>query len=105
LHSQLGVLNRKFYLEFEKVFVSEIDLKKLKCKIGDLVIVFNQYGKSEFLIDSLNSLQSSVALIYSGGPIRSNDTRNPNFFIPDIPEELGHSGSYNSARIRIKKIK
>jgi len=105
LHSQLGVLNRKFYLEFEKVFVSEIDLKKLKCKIGDLVIVFNQYGKSEFLIDSLNTLQSGDALIYSGGPIRSNDTRNPNFFIPDIPEELGHSGSYNSARIRIKKIK
>lgn len=105
LHSQLGVLNRKFYSDFEKVFVSEQDLIKLKCKTGDLVIVFNQYGKSEFLIDTLKSLQSGVTLIYSGGPIRSNDKRNPNYFIPDIPEELGHSGSYNSARIRIKKIK
>ncbi|MHA1563450.1 MAG: hypothetical protein ACTSPA_15170, partial [Promethearchaeota archaeon] len=75
------------------------------CKIGDSVIVFNQYGKSEFIIDTLNSLQSGVSLIYSGGPIRSSDKRNPNYFIPDIPEELGHSGSYNSARIRIKKIK
>jgi anaerobic selenocysteine-containing dehydrogenase len=105
LHSQLGVLNRKFYPDFEKVFVSEQDLEKLKCKTGDIVIVFNQYGKSKFLINSLNTLQSGVALIYSGGPIRSNDKRNPNFFIPDTPEELGHSGSYNSARIRIKKIK
>ncbi len=105
LHSQLGVLNRKFYLDFEKVFVSERDLTKLKCKTGDTVIIFNQYGKSEFLIDALKSLQSGVALIYSGGPIRSNDTRNPNYFIPDTPEELGHSGSYNSARIRIKRIK
>ena len=105
LHSQLGVLNREFYLDFEKVFVSEEDLKKLKCKIGDLVIVFNQYGKGEFLIDTINSLQSGVALIYSGGPIRSSDERNPNYFIPDIPEELGHSGAYNSAKIKIKKIK
>ena len=103
LHSQLGVLNRKFYLEFEKVFVSKRDLDKLKCKIGDQVLVYNQFGKSEYIIDSLNSLQSGAALIYSGGPIRSNDTRNPNYFIPDIPEELGHSGSYNSAKIRIKK--
>jgi len=97
------VLNREFYLDFEKIFVSEEDLKKMECKIGDQVIVFNQYGKSEFLIDINNSLQSGVALIYSGGPIRSNDKRNPNYFIPDIPEELGHSGSYNSAKIKIKK--
>jgi anaerobic selenocysteine-containing dehydrogenase len=105
LHSQLGVLNSKFYQDFERVFVSEKDLMKLKSKSGDTVIVFNQYGKSDFIIDALKSLQSGVALIYSGGPIRSNDKRNPNYFIPDIPEELGHSGSYNSARIRIKKIK
>ena len=105
LHSQLGVLNRKFHSDFEKVFVSKQDLIKLKSKTGDIVIVFNQYGKSEFLIDTLKSLQSGIALIYSGGPIRSNDKRNPNYFIPDTPEELGHSGSYNSARIRIKIIK
>ncbi|QEE15023.1 molybdopterin-dependent oxidoreductase [Promethearchaeum syntrophicum] len=105
LHSQLGVLNRKFYPDFEKVFVADHDLKKIKCKIGDQVLVFNQLGTSEFIIDTLNSLQSGVALIYSGGPIRSNDAKNPNYFTPDIPEELGHSGSYNSARIRIKKIK
>ncbi len=105
LHSQLGVLNKNFYLEFEKVFVSEDDLKELKCKPGDVVVVFNQFGESEFDIDTLKSLQSGVALIYSGGPIRSNDKRNPNYFIPGTPEDLGHSGSYNSARIRIKKIK
>ena len=73
--------------------------EKYHCRLHIDIINF------EYIIDILNSLQSGVALIYSGGPIRSNDAKNPNYFTPDIPEELGHSGSYNSARIRIKKIK
>lgn len=103
LHSQLGYLNSKHIEDFDKVFLNIEDIKALDSDPGDPVVVSNKYGSATFVLDELQSLKSGIALIYSGGPTYVHRNSNVNMFIPDIPEELGYSGSYNSALIQITK--
>ena len=88
LHSQFGQLNTK-YLE---VF------------IGSEVLVSNEYGNEVYVLAESPNLKPGTALIYSG--LSSTLKKNPNVnnFIPDNPEELGYSGAYNSAIVKITKV-
>ncbi len=104
LHSQLGSLNKSFVPDFSKIYISEIDSMKHGFTIGEKVRVFNRYAEAMFIIAIKNSLQGGVALIYSGGPIRQPNQLVVNFFTPDIHEELGRSGAYNSAMIKINRL-
>ena len=104
LHSQLGQINNKFTKVFEKIYLNPSDIKSLKLNIGDKVIVSNNIGKANYTLDELESIISGVALIYSGSPMGLRSNYNPNVFISETPEELGHSGVYNSAIVKIEKI-
>ncbi|MHA2007166.1 MAG: molybdopterin-dependent oxidoreductase [Promethearchaeota archaeon] len=103
LHSQLGILNSYYREDFKKVFLNIEDIKAIDSKPGEEVVVSNEYGSASYVLDELKSLKSGTALIYSGGPTYLHKDSNVNMFTPDIPEELGHSGSYNSALIQITK--
>ncbi|MHA1648311.1 MAG: molybdopterin-dependent oxidoreductase [Promethearchaeota archaeon] len=105
LHSQLGVLNKSVFNDFQKVFVSPEDFSTLKVVINEKVRVSNQNGAGDFYIQPDSNLHSGIALIYSGGPIRKLGSPHVNIFTPDVPEELGHSGSYDSAFVKIEKIR
>ncbi len=104
LHSQLGQLNSKYLNEFNKIFISTEDVDHLNLEIGSEVLVSNNYGSEIYTLAESSELKSKTALIYSGLSSSSKGNPNVNCFIPDKPEELGFSGSYNSAIVRIKKI-
>ncbi|MFX1339625.1 MAG: molybdopterin-dependent oxidoreductase, partial [Promethearchaeota archaeon] len=101
LHSQLGSLNSKYLDDFSKVFISPKDIETLELECGRQVLVFNEYGQEEYILAESPILKSKTAVIYHGLSSSSNNSPNANCFIPDIPEELGLSGSYNSVIVKI----
>jgi anaerobic selenocysteine-containing dehydrogenase len=104
IHSQLGQIHPNDLEVFEKVYLSQDDINKLKFKLGERVVVSNEFGTGEFIIDQSQSLKSGVVMIYSGCPLGSQNRTNVNFFITDRSEGLGHSGSYNSVIVKLKRI-
>ncbi|MFX1280150.1 MAG: molybdopterin-dependent oxidoreductase [Promethearchaeota archaeon] len=105
LHSQLGQLNSVYFDDFGKVFLNPKDIKKINFQGNDLVEVYNEYGSADYILAELESLKPGVALIYSGASSPYNTQSNVNLFTPDIPEESGLSGAYNSTKIQIQKRK
>lgn len=104
LHSQLGQLNSKYYEDFGRIFLNPEDIKTLDIDINEEVIVSNEYGYAKYILAELPSLKSGIALIYSGVSSPYNESTNVNLFTPDIPEESGLSGAYNSSVIKVKKV-
>jgi anaerobic selenocysteine-containing dehydrogenase len=104
LHSQLGQLNSKYYKDFSRIFLNPHDIKKLQLKVSEEVRVHNDYGSAKYIVATEKSLKSGTALIYSGKSSPYNQNSNVNFFTPDIPEESGLSGAYNSSVIQISKL-
>ena len=104
LHSQLGHLNTKYLNEFNKVFLASKDIENLNLEIGYEVLVSNEYGSGEYTLAEFHILKPRTALIYSGLSSTLKGNPNVNFFIPDEPEDLGFSGAYNSAIVKITKL-
>ncbi|MFW9940779.1 MAG: molybdopterin-dependent oxidoreductase [Candidatus Thorarchaeota archaeon] len=104
LHSQLGLLNSKYYEDFGRIFLNPDDILGLDLDIDKEVIVYNEYGSAEYILAELPSLKSGTALIYSGASSPYYTSTNVNLFTPDIPEESGLSGAYYSTLIQIKKV-
>ncbi len=104
LHSQLKQIQSKYIKDFDKVFLLSDDLNKLGLKVGDKVFVSNNYGSGIYILEDLSTLKSGVVLIYSGLSTSIKGSTNVNMFTPDKPEELGFSGAYNSAIVKISKI-
>ncbi len=104
LHSQLAQLNEKHIRDFEYIFISSQDFLNKEYLEGEKVEVSNRYASGQFFISPMKSLKIGTALIYSGAPNEKISMPNANLFTPDDPEDLGMSGSYNSAYVSIKKI-
>jgi formylmethanofuran dehydrogenase subunit D len=104
LHSQLSQLNQRYLNEFSKIFLSSDDIQKLNLEEGCKVKVSNEFGSGIYILTKSPILKPKTALIYSGLPSPSQKGINVNYFISDKPEELGFSGAYNSAIIKIDKI-
>ncbi len=104
LHSQLGQLNTRYLNEFSKIFLTSEDIETLNLKIGCKVLVSNEYGSEVYTLAESPILKPRTALIYSGLSSTLRGRPNVNCFIPDKPEEIGLSGAYNSAIVKIKKI-
>jgi anaerobic selenocysteine-containing dehydrogenase len=103
LHSQLGHLNTKYLDDFGNVFLNSKDIANLDLFSGNEVCVSNEYGSAKYILKELESLKPGVALIYHGLSSPHDGFSNVNLFTPDVPEELGFSGSYNSVIIQIQK--
>jgi anaerobic selenocysteine-containing dehydrogenase len=103
LHSQLGHLNSKYREDFGKVFLTPEDISRLELNVGEKVVVSNEFGSDHYNLDELKILKSGTALIYSGGSSPYEKRPNVNLFTPDVPEELGLSGSYYSTIIQIRR--
>ncbi|MFX1568692.1 MAG: molybdopterin-dependent oxidoreductase [Promethearchaeota archaeon] len=103
LHSQLEQLNSKYSDDFNKIYLLSEDIESLNLEIGHEVIVSNEYGTETYKVAESTQLKHKTALIYHGLSSSLRGTPNVNCFIPDKPEELGHSGSFNSAIIEIRK--
>jgi len=103
LHSQLGRINSKYCKDFSKVFLNPEDIHALDIIIGEKVVVSNEYGLAHYDLDELKILKPGTALIYSGGSSPYEEKPNVNLFTPDVPEELGLSGAYNSTIIQIRR--
>jgi anaerobic selenocysteine-containing dehydrogenase len=104
LHSQLAQLNSRYINDFSKIFLSSEDIETLNLKIGREVLVSNMYGSETYTLAESSILKPRTALIYSGLSSSSKGSPNVNCFIPDEPEELGLSGAYNSAIVKIRNI-
>jgi len=104
LHSQLGQLNERYLNDFNMIFLSSEDIERLDLEIGSKVQVSNEYGLGIYILTDSPILKPKTALIYSGLSSTLYEKPNVNYFIPDKPEELGFSGAYNSAIIRIDKL-
>jgi anaerobic selenocysteine-containing dehydrogenase len=104
LHSQLGQLNQRYLKEFCKVFLRSEDIENLALVEGCKVKVSNEYGSGIYILTKSPILKRNTALIYSGLSCTVPKGVNVNFFIPDKPEELGFSGVYNSAIVKIEKF-
>lgn len=104
LHSQLGQLNTRYLNEFSKIFLTSEDIETLNLKIGCKVLVSNEYGSEVYNLAESPILKPKTALIYSGLSSTSEGNPNVNCFIPGTPEEMGFSGAYNSAIVKIKKL-
>ncbi|MDX1797776.1 MAG: molybdopterin dinucleotide binding domain-containing protein, partial [Candidatus Lokiarchaeia archaeon] len=104
LHSQLGQLNQKYLNEFSKIFLTSKDIQILGLEEGSKVKVSNEYGSGIYILAESPKLKPKTALIYSGLSSSTQEGINVNFFIPDKPEELGFSGVFNSAIVKIEKI-
>lgn len=104
LHSQLGQLNERYLNDFNMIFLSSEDIECLDLEIGSKVQVSNEYGSGIYILTDSPILKSKTALIYSGLSSTLYEKPNVNYFIPHKPEELGFSGSYNSAIIRVNKL-
>ncbi len=103
LHSQLGHLNSKYCEDFGKVFLTPEDISRLELNVGEKVVVSNEFGSDHYNLDELKILKPGTALIYSGGSSPYEKRPNVNLFTPDVPEELGLSGSYYSTIIQIRR--
>lgn len=103
IHSQFGQLHPEYLKVFQKIFLCSMDIEKLGCKIGEKILVSNNLGSATYFLEENNTLNSGVALIYSGSPLGLEKNANVNIFTSDRPEELGASGAYNSAKILISK--
>ncbi|MFX1378508.1 MAG: molybdopterin-dependent oxidoreductase [Promethearchaeota archaeon] len=104
LHSQLGELNKKYLNDFNKIFLAPKDIKILDLKVGCKVHISNKYGSGIYILTQSSILKPKTALIYSGLSSNLENTPNVNYFIPERPEQLGFSGAYNSAIIKVKKF-
>ncbi|MFW9970410.1 MAG: molybdopterin dinucleotide binding domain-containing protein, partial [Candidatus Odinarchaeota archaeon] len=104
LHSQLGYLNQGYLNDFNKIFLASEDIKNLDLETGAKVRVSNEYGSGIYILTESPILKPRTALIYSGLSSTIYKNLNVNCLVPDKPEELGFSGSYNSAIIRIEKF-
>jgi anaerobic selenocysteine-containing dehydrogenase len=104
LHSQLGQLNQKYLIEFNKIFLTSKDIQMLDLEEGSKVKVSNEYGSGIYILAESPKLKPRTALIYSGLSSSTQECINANFFIPDKPEELGFSGVFNSVIVKIEKI-
>ncbi|MFX0021678.1 MAG: molybdopterin-dependent oxidoreductase [Candidatus Hermodarchaeota archaeon] len=103
LHSQLVQLNKKYLNDFNKIFLTSTDIQKLDLEEGCKVKVSNEYGSGIYILSKSPILKPKTALIYSGLSSTIQKGANVNLFISDKPEELGLSGAYNSAIIKIEK--
>jgi len=103
LHSQLKQLHPKFITDFENIFLPLKDINNLNLTTGDRVLVSNNYGSGEYNVMELASLKSGTALIYSGLSSSLKGHSNANLFVSEEPEELGLSGAYNSALVKVSK--
>jgi len=72
--------------------------------VGENLVVSNEFGTNNYNLDELKTLKPGTALIYSGGGSPYGERPNVNLFTPDVPEELGLSGAYNSTIIQIRRI-
>ncbi|MFX0007798.1 MAG: molybdopterin-dependent oxidoreductase [Promethearchaeota archaeon] len=104
LHSQLGQINQRYLNEFSKIFLTSKDIQILDLEEGSKVKVSNEYGSGIYILAESQKLKPRTALIYSGLSSSTQEGINVNFFIPDEPEELGFSGVFNSAIVKIEKI-
>jgi len=104
LHSQLAQLNPRYINDFSKIYLSPEDIETLNLEMGCEVLVSNEYGSETYTLAESSILKPRTALIYSGLSSSSKKSPNVNCFIPDKPEDLGFSGSYNSAIIKIENI-
>ena len=104
LHSQLKQLHPKFITDFDYIFLPLKEINNLNLTNGERVLVSNNYGSGEYNVMELASLKSGTALIYSGLSSSLKGHSNANLFISEKPEELGLSGAYNSALIKVSKI-
>ncbi len=104
LHSQLGQLHSKYLEVFGKVYLTSEDIKSNGFIRGNPVLVSNEYGNAEYILEESRTLKSRMALIFSGPSSPFSRNPNANFFTPDKPEELGLSGAYNSGIVKILKI-
>jgi anaerobic selenocysteine-containing dehydrogenase len=102
LHSQLGHIEENLLNIFEKIYLNQIDIEKLDLKIGKAVSVYNNLGNALYIVEKSEIIKPGLAIIYSGSPMAKHP--NPNLFTSDIPEEIGFSGAYNSALVRVKKV-
>lgn len=105
LHSQLGQVNIRYLDEFNKIFLTPEDIEALDLKIGDKVLVSNEYSTGVYILAESSILKHRTALIYSGLSSTLKENLNVNHFTPEKPEELGFSGAYNSTLVKIIKIK
>ncbi|MFX1366799.1 MAG: molybdopterin-dependent oxidoreductase [Promethearchaeota archaeon] len=104
LHSQLGHINLKYLEEFSKIFLTPEDIESLGIIKGEKVLVSNEYGRGEYILAESSILKNGTALIYSGLSSKLKENMNVNHFTPNIPEELGFSGSYYSTVVKITKV-
>ncbi|MFX1353416.1 MAG: molybdopterin-dependent oxidoreductase [Promethearchaeota archaeon] len=105
IHSQFAQIHPEYLEDFQKVFLCSDDIKRLGYSLGEKLRVSNKYGSSVYILGEENSLNMGTAMIYSGAPLKISNNQNVNIFISNIPEELGLSGAYNSAKVLIKKVK
>ncbi len=103
LHSQLKQLNSRYTDDFNKIYLLPEDIENLNLEIDNEVIVSNEYGSETYILAESPLLKHKTALIYHGLSSSLEGNPNVNCFISDKPEELGLSGSFNSAIIEIKK--
>jgi anaerobic selenocysteine-containing dehydrogenase len=104
IHSQLGQIHNHYLDDFNNIYLSDHDIKSLNLKEGQRVLVSNRQGQGEYFIARTSILDRGIALIYSGAPFESTSKFNVNIFTPDLPEELGFSGSYNSTLVEINNL-
>lgn len=104
IHSQFAQIHPNYLNDFQKVFLCSDDIKRLGYAIGEKLKVSNRLGSSTYELAEDNSLYPCIAMIYSGSPLNLTKSQNVNIFISDIPEELGLSGAYNSAKVFITKL-
>ncbi|MFX1494442.1 MAG: molybdopterin-dependent oxidoreductase, partial [Promethearchaeota archaeon] len=69
IHSQFGQLHPEYLEVFQKIFLCSLDIEKLGFKIGEKVLVSNDLGSATYFLEENNTLNSGVALIYSGSPL------------------------------------
>jgi len=103
LHSQLGVMAGEQHPEFDHVFLHPIDASLIGLTEGDAVIVSSRDVAREYVLGIDGTLKHGTVLLYSGGPSAENGACNANFFTPGTPERSGHSGSYNSGIVSIRR--
>ncbi|KKM13205.1 hypothetical protein LCGC14_1718610, partial [marine sediment metagenome] len=103
IHSQMGEIHREFKNDFGRVYLNPYDIESLGLKPNKKVLVSNQFGGGNFIIDQNSALKSGTALIYSGLPFANTQYENVNFFTSEKPEESKLSGAYFSVIIKISK--
>jgi anaerobic selenocysteine-containing dehydrogenase len=104
LHSQLGLVYGEHLEDFNKIFLNPDDMLINGIRTSEIVMVSNEFGFGKYQAEPLNTLKKSAAIIYSGMESPENPQYNANIFVPDVPERMGGSGSYNLSKVKISKI-